>query len=218
MNNDNSLPRSVVSAIDALIQARTEWAVSRNEYKALNANAAFYDLCEQYWDYPVDRVADVLVNYMPDIFNACSTHVNYSLEDNTHDVIVTLLSQDRHLTNFLGCPDANRWLSWYCCTHAVRYQYQHADEFTNAFRDVLSKWTGRPFADVIDPTLDYVVTHMYGPAFWDLNGPDDLSKLSTYDFCKLVNKISKTALPRMKLGKQNVGLDVVLPDNMIGPN
>lgn len=215
MSIDNNLPRSVVSAIGALVNARTEWVASREEDKALNLNAAFYDLCEEYWDHPSERVAEVIVKYMPDIFNACSMHFNYTLEDNTHDVIVTLLSQDRHLSNFLGSPDANRWLSWYCCTHAVRYQYQNVDEYTNAFRDVLSKWTGRPFADVIEPTLDYVVTHIYGTAFWALHGPDDLGRLTTYDFCKLVNTISKTVLPIVKTRSQNVGLNVELPDNMI---
>lgn len=203
-----------LSAQKRLEKASNKYDESYDIDSCRDYNSIFYDiLCSTHGLPPAEDIAAVL-HYLPHFLLANASGEANEIDPFVNERIAEMLSQDEYLKTYLERPNSEKALAWYCCSYAVSFYFQKSESLANNFRDVLSKWTGRDFFDLFEPTLDNVVTHIYGKKCWDAYEPDTL-QLSTYKFHRLVNKINNSFYSII-YNKEEVGNTVVtLPNNVV---
>lgn len=84
--------------------------------------------------------------------------------------LVDLLSADENLDYILKLENGERAMGWFCTDHAMFYILGDNTTEARNFRKLLSKWTKLDLTVMGSPSMDKVVSLLYGPACWELYG------------------------------------------------
>lgn len=84
--------------------------------------------------------------------------------------LVDVLLKDENLDRVLKQENGERMLGWFCTDHSSYYVLgDNATEARN-FKKLLAQWTKQDLSSMGSPSLDKVVSLLYGPACWELYG------------------------------------------------
>lgn len=122
---------------------------------------------------------------------------------------------DAHLKFFTEKPENQHKLGWLLCDHSSMYTYQDNTIFSKKFKNLLTQITGQTFDAELKPTVDVVITALYGKASWELYGCTLNENTTEFELREVINTIVnmgihiKTATP----GPENTN-SLELPDTV----
>lgn len=179
------------SRIIKLEQSYSKWIQLRDVQR-------FDKLVEDYWQLlsTINQTQSTvfhatLIEYFPKVFLACA-EIGEELQLNIWNKATDFLLRPNILPAVLADKDGERAMAWFCCEHSVAYYYDFTKGYEGNFCKLIELWTGHPMQDKENPTLDNVITTIYGEHVWSLYGGDvnDIGKA-----LELVNTLTQINPP-----------------------
>lgn len=130
--------------------------------------------------------------------------------------ILGLLFTPDNLATFLNIENSEEQLAWFCCDRASSYVYPDKISHEHFFRTILTNWTDTPYL-LGRPSLDKVVSLIYGPACWELYGTELNEDMDPVELSRVVHDIANANLPfafKPQVSQEN-SLAQPLPDSFM---
>lgn len=184
-----------------------EWNINKSIFNYHEMLAAFdYLICTNTLE--TQERLDTIISYFPLICLA-GNEVKRECSIRVSDKMLTLLKPDV-VNKILNLAEGEKVIAWFCCDHAITYynvsslkvKLEWATEAP--FKDLIKNLTGQELDEATIPTLDIVVSLLYGPACWELYGCDIVNSPDSGIAAEVISSIISSNLPLVFKDKEKV--------------
>lgn len=159
----------LVSSKKALKRDYLEWLRDPNEDTFYYVKRTYGELLGEALKTPTPQLCDV-INKFTDKLVKGYIQMDEFISLGQSYMLIDYLSNGENLAYFRQSLKQEQTLAWLLCDHATMYTYQENTQFSKKLKALLTQITGKVVDDACKPTLDIVITELYGPATWELYG------------------------------------------------